>query len=71
MCLCVSVLRRPTYLSVAEHFEHVCVEGLHGLVVAGEDLLLDGAQVQRVRHLLIVLTVPDVTHKPQTTWLLF
>lgn len=51
----------PAYLSIAEHFEHVCVKRFNGLVVAGEDLLLDGAQVQRVRHLLIVLAVPDGT----------
>lgn len=31
--------------------------------MAGEDLLLDGAQVERVRHLLIVLAVPVGTPK--------
>lgn len=51
------------YLSIAEHFEHVCVERFNRLVMAGEDLLLDGAQVQRVGHLLIVLAVPDGTKK--------
>lgn len=48
----------PAYLSIAEHFEHVCVKSFNGLVVAGENLLLNSAQVQRVRHLLIVLAVP-------------
>lgn len=48
-----------SYLSIAEYFEHVGVKRLNGLVVPSEDLLLNGAQVQRVRHLLVVLTVPD------------
>ena len=48
----------PAYLSIAEHLEHVCIKRFNGLVVAGEDLLLDGAQIQRVSHLLIVLAVP-------------
>lgn len=56
----------PAYLSIAEHFEHVCVERFNSLVVAGEDLLLDGAQVKRVRHFLIVLAVPDGT---QNSWI--
>lgn len=48
----------PAYLSIAEHFEHVGVERFNGLVMAREDLFLDGAQVQRVRHLLVVMAVP-------------
>lgn len=57
------MLATPAYLSIAENFEHVCIERFHRLVVAGEDLLLDGAQVQRVRHLLVVLAVPGGTQK--------
>ena len=59
----MSINGTSAYLSIAEHLEHVCVERFNSLVVAGEDLLLDGAQVQRVRHLLIVLAVPDGTQK--------
>ena len=57
------MVESTAYLSIAKHFEHVCVECFNSLVVAGEDLLLDGAQVQRVGHLLIVLAVPDSTQK--------
>ena len=39
---------RETHLSVAEHFKHVRVKGLHGLVMACEDLFLNGAEVQWV-----------------------
>lgn len=53
----------PAYLCIAEHLEHICVERFNSLVVASEDLLLYGAQVQRVRHLLIVLAVPGGTKK--------
>ena len=53
---------RETHLSVAEHFQHVRVEGLHGLVMACEDLFLNGAEVQWVGHLLVVLRVPLDTH---------
>lgn len=53
----------PAYLCIAEHLEHICVERFNSLVVASEDLLLNGAQVQRVRHLLIVLAVPGGTKK--------
>ena len=64
LCVCVSVyMHTVLYLCVAKHFEHVRVEGLHCLVVARENLLLDGAQVQRIRHLLVVLAVPGVTGK--------
>lgn len=55
--------RTHAYLSIAEHFEHISVKRFNGLVVASEDLLLNGAQVQRVRYLLIVLAVPDSTQK--------
>lgn len=51
----------PAYLCIAEHLEHICVERFNSLVVAREDLLLNGAQVQRIRDLLIVLAVPDGT----------
>ena len=61
--VCVYVQYTVLYLCIAKHFEHVRVEGLHRLVVAREDLLLDGAQVQRLRHLLVVLAVPGVTGK--------
>lgn len=50
-----------TYLSIAENFEHVCVKRFNGLVVTREDLLLDGAQVERVGHFLIILTIPGGT----------
>lgn len=60
------MVETPAYLGIAEHFEHVCVKRFNGLVVAGEDLLLDGAQVQRVRYLLIVLAVPVQTHTQKT-----
>lgn len=53
----------PAYLSIAEHFEHVGVERFNGLVMAREDLFLDGAQVQRVRHLLVVMAVPKKIRK--------
>lgn len=55
--------RTPAYLCIAEHFEHICVERFNSFVVASEDLLLNGAQVQRVRHLLIVLAVPGKRKK--------
>lgn len=59
-CLVLMIFfsRTPAYLCIAEHFEHICVERFNGLIVASQDLLLNGAQVQRVRHLLIVLAVP-------------
>lgn len=47
------------HLSVAENLQHVGVKRLHRLVMAGYDLLLDGVQVQRIRHLLVVLAVPE------------
>lgn len=49
----------PTYLCIAEHLQHICVKGFNRLVVASENLLLNGAQIQGVRHLLIILAVPD------------
>lgn len=55
------------YLSIAEHFKHVSVKCFNGLVVAGEDLLLNCAQVQRVRHLLVVLAVPRCEEKEKHT----
>lgn len=56
----------PTYLCIAEHLQHICVKRFHGLVVAREDLLLNSAQVQRVRHLLIILAVPGGKAKEDT-----
>lgn len=50
------------HLCIAEHLEHICVKRFDGFVVAGEDLLLNGAQVQWVGHLLVILTVPGGAH---------
>lgn len=55
------------YLGVPEDLEHVGVESLHGFVVAGEELLLYGGQVQGLGDLLVVVGVPG-TQSRASAW---
>ena len=49
----------PTDLWVLEDLEEVRVEGLHTLVLAGHQVLLDGAQIDRVRDTLVVVRISE------------
>lgn len=49
--------RSGSHLRVPENLEHVAIERFHGFVIARQDLLLDGGEVQGVGDLLVIIRV--------------
>lgn len=50
--------RSNSHLRVPENLEHVAIECFHSFVIARQDLLLDGGEVQGVGDLLVIIRVP-------------
>lgn len=46
------------YLSISKDLEHVGIKSFHCFVMPNEDLLLYGTEVQGVRDLLVIVSVP-------------
>lgn len=46
------------YLSISKDLEHVSIKSVHCFIIPSEDLLLYGAEVQGVRDLLIIVSIP-------------